>query len=194
MQLEVTQFYYNKLKKYAVVIPLISIDDSFHILFEKRSKLVNQPGDISFPGGFLEEGENFKQAALRELSEELLVKDSDVGKLSLVSTRMDGMRIINAYSAILNVDIKDIQFNEEVESILTIPLKFFKENKPRCYRGQFKMILPSDFPYDLIVKGKNYPFTIPKKEILFYDTKPSIWGVTAYMLNEFIETRGYLYE
>ena len=49
---------------YSVLIPLIKRDNEVHILFEKRAlSLKNQPGEISFPGGGIERGENSRDAA-----------------------------------------------------------------------------------------------------------------------------------
>ena len=46
-------------KKYVVLLPLVKINDKIHVLFEVRSQTVSQPGETSFPGGALEDGENF---------------------------------------------------------------------------------------------------------------------------------------
>ena len=70
--------FYNKLKNYAVFIPLIKIDGEDHILFEVRSKNITQPGEVSFPGGRVEDGEDFKNAAIRETIEELLLDREDI--------------------------------------------------------------------------------------------------------------------
>jgi hypothetical protein len=44
----------SEYSKYAVVIPLIWVENSLSILFEVRSKkMKSQPGEISFPGGRL---------------------------------------------------------------------------------------------------------------------------------------------
>ena len=36
-----------------------------------RSEHISQPGEISFPGGRVEDGETFQEAAIRETCEEL---------------------------------------------------------------------------------------------------------------------------
>lgn len=36
---------------FAVLIPLISIDDGYNFLFEKRAANIRQAGEICFPGG-----------------------------------------------------------------------------------------------------------------------------------------------
>ena len=63
---------WKKMRRAAVILPLIEINNEIHLLFEVRSKkMKSQPGDICFPGGKIEENESPKSAALREASEEL---------------------------------------------------------------------------------------------------------------------------
>ena len=44
----------KKINKVAVFIALIDIDGVAHIVFQKRSKIVNQSGEVSFIGGHIE--------------------------------------------------------------------------------------------------------------------------------------------
>ena len=63
---------YKNMKKAAVLIPLVKKDNSYSILFELRSKTMKrQPGEISFPGGIIENNESPKEACLRETLEEI---------------------------------------------------------------------------------------------------------------------------
>ena len=57
----------------AVLIPLVEKEGQLHVLFELRSANVAQGGEVSFPGGHLEPGEDAAQAVVREACEELLV-------------------------------------------------------------------------------------------------------------------------
>jgi coenzyme A diphosphatase NUDT7 len=43
---------------FAVLVPLIEIDGELNIIYEVRSNSITQPGEISFPGGRIEEGES----------------------------------------------------------------------------------------------------------------------------------------
>ena len=38
--------FYDKIKNYAVLIPIIEVDGKDHILFEVRSKNIPQPGEV----------------------------------------------------------------------------------------------------------------------------------------------------
>jgi len=53
--------FYDKIRNYAVLIPIIEVDGKDHILFEVRSQNITQPGEVSFPGGRVEMGETFKK-------------------------------------------------------------------------------------------------------------------------------------
>lgn len=50
----------------------------FIFFLKKGLKLKNQPGEISFPGGGIERGENSRDAAIRETCEELLLNKRDL--------------------------------------------------------------------------------------------------------------------
>ena len=176
---------------YSVLIPLIKRDNEVHILFEKRAlSLKNQPGEISFPGGGIERGENSRDAAIRETCEELLINKRDLAIIG------KGDFLVNPYSAIIYsyVGILNIEFDaispskEEVESIFTIPLDFFKINKPKSYKTKINLIREDSFPYELIPNGRNYKWKRAEGEMDFYVYKDIvIWGFTAKMLRNFIK-------
>ena len=63
----------------AVLIPVIMKADGYHILYEVRAaKLRTQPGEICFPGGRIEPGEDPGEAAVREAMEELLIRRDQI--------------------------------------------------------------------------------------------------------------------
>ena len=59
--------------RFAVLIPLVQVNDEWHVLFEVRSLTMRkQPGDISFPGGRIDPTDaSPMEAAIRETHEEL---------------------------------------------------------------------------------------------------------------------------
>jgi ADP-ribose pyrophosphatase YjhB (NUDIX family) len=67
--------------RHAVVDVLVLKDDS--ILLVKRSKNFLEGGKWSLPGGFVNRGENLKQAAQREVFEETGCKISDIKLLQI---------------------------------------------------------------------------------------------------------------
>ena len=64
----------------AVCIPLLkNTDGGYDVLFEVRAATIaHQPGDVCLPGGMVEEGEDPRNAALRELQEELLLSEEQM--------------------------------------------------------------------------------------------------------------------
>jgi 8-oxo-dGTP pyrophosphatase MutT (NUDIX family) len=64
----------------AVLVPLYVQDGELHVVFTKRREdLRRHPGEISFPGGRRDEGEDdLRVTALREADEEIGLRASDV--------------------------------------------------------------------------------------------------------------------
>src|SRR5689334_12197362 len=61
-----------KLRRAAVLIPIIATPDSWSLLFTRRAEnMAAHSGQISFPGGGVEAGEPFEAAACREAYEEV---------------------------------------------------------------------------------------------------------------------------
>ncbi len=56
----------------AVLVPVIERRDGLHLLFIRRPETLRaHPGQVAFPGGKLDEGEDSRTGALREAEEEL---------------------------------------------------------------------------------------------------------------------------
>ncbi len=72
-------------RRAAVLVPLLAAPDGWQLLLTVRSSaLANHAGQIAFPGGRLEEGEDVVGAALRETHEEIglrLDRDAVLGPL-----------------------------------------------------------------------------------------------------------------
>lgn len=179
--------FYAKITNYAVFIPIIKVEDKDHILLEVRSQHIPQPGEVSFPGGRVEEGESFKDAAIRETMEELLLDRSDIEYMGYSSMILSSSyRHIKAFYGRINKNIEEIKYNEEVESIFAIDIDYLKENQPIMYRTSYKMDFPEDFPFEKIPNGRDYKFIMGSNDMYFYDTNPVIWGLTAKLLKNFI--------
>lgn len=178
---------WERMKRAAVIIPLVEINNDVYILFEVRAKkLSSQPGDICFPGGKIDSGETPKITALREIEEELGLKDiSIINELDLV-VRHDGM-IIHPFLGIIK-DIESLNINEnEVDHIFYVPLNYLLNNKPLEVTNKLVMDRAEDFPYELIFNKENYKFKEGNYISLFYKYNDYvIWGITAEMLRSFL--------
>ena len=67
-----------KLRHFAVLALLTEIGGELHFILTKRAAGVNQPGDVCFPGGAVEPGEDPLDAAFRETREELCVQQEQM--------------------------------------------------------------------------------------------------------------------
>lgn len=179
------------ISKYSsVLIPLIKIDDSYHIIFCKRSmELKHQPGDICFPGGKREGNETALETALRETYEEIGVPCENIeilGQPDFVVTAY-GAVITPFVGLIKNMTMENLVINtDEVAEIFTVPLEFFINTEPEAHYTKIKQEIPDDFPFEYIVGGKNYPWSVGNYPQYFYFYKDYvIWGFTARIIKNF---------
>ena len=179
---------WERMRRAAIIIPLVEVNNEVCILFEVRAKKLNsQPGDICFPGGKIDGNETPKEAALREMFEELGVENIDIINELDIVVRYDGI-IIHPYLGIIK-DINEISINEsEVDHVFYVPLNYLLSHEPLEVNSKLKFERPDEFPYDLIINKENYKFREANFRSLFYKyEKYNIWGITAEMLKDFLE-------
>ncbi|MCF6464597.1 NUDIX hydrolase [Clostridium sp. Cult2] len=179
-------------QKYAVLIPLIKNKDRWEIIYELRAKnLKRQPGEISFPGGQVEKGETYMEAAIRETMEELNIQKENInliGELDYLVSHSN--TIIHSFlGTIHNIDVDNIRPNkDEVDHIFTVPIDFFINNEPKLYYIDLHAAISKDFPYYLIPNGENYNWRFDKHSVYFYNYKNYIiWGYTAKVTKHFVD-------
>lgn len=183
----------------AVLVPLMEIDGEIHVIFTQRAlHMVFQPGDICFPGGHHENNETPAETALRETYEELGVRPENIeifGQPDYLLTKY-GAYVIPFVGLIKNTKPEDFVINpDEVERVITIPLKFFMETEPMKSSMTLNREFPEDFPYHLIYGGKNYKWGQIKEYHLFYTYEDvNIWGLTAKIIRntaEILKANGF---
>lgn len=172
-------------KRYAVTIP-IYYDGEYKVLFEVRSHKLNfQPGDISFPGGKVEEGETPKEAAIRELIEEVGLKEEHIEFIGQFDT------LVTYHGKIIYVfvvQIKEMDFNpskDEVHELFFVPVDFFLRNNPIIKNANLKAYFEDE-------KQNNKGLLESKTPIYYYKyNNKIIWGITAkiiyYFTMEFLQ-------
>lgn len=179
----------QSVKKAAVMILLEVIDKEIYIIFQVRAKKLNhQPGDICLPGGKVEPGENFKEAAIRETMEEMNIKKEEFEVLGEMDYFISPYKmIVRPYIAKINTS--NINYNKnEVDHIFKVPLKFFIDTDPLLYKMDIGPINQEGFPFHLINGGKDYKFSKCILEEYFYQwNKYVIWGFTAHIIKSFID-------
>ena len=108
----------------AAVIVLHEKDTDSLILTERSSQLRDHPGEICFPGGLWEEGDNtLYDTALRELEEELGINSTRVQLHRMLKTEqtLTGYRI-SPWLAVIDT-LSPYQMNPvEVASVIRIPM------------------------------------------------------------------------
>lgn len=148
-----------------VIVPLYVVGEKTNLLFTKRNqKMKHHPGEISFPGGKVEDGETFFEAAKRETLEEINCPvTKTVGTLKPVMTLVSD-HLILPYIAYIN--IQNLSLNHtEVEAVYSTTIDVFLKTKMQKKR----------FPYRrLFITTPVWNFTE------FY-----VWGATGRILLDF---------
>lgn len=177
----------------AVLIPLVQVNEEWHILFEVRSfNMRKQPGDISFPGGRIDSTDQSPlAAALRETSEELGVNPKAINILGQLSPYIASPSFV-VYPFVGTIDYNQILHGynkEEVEEIFTVPVKWLLNHEPYMHLVSVEPVPSPDFPFEKIMNGTQYQWRTRAMEEWFFDyEKYTIWGLTARILKHFIET------
>lgn len=178
--------------KYSVLIPMIKSNDRWELIYELRAKtLKRQPGEISFPGGEVEKNETYREAAIRETTEELNIDENNIDVIGELDyfVSYHNSTIHSFLATIDGVNVDKIEPNKgEVDHIFTVPIDFFMENEPKVYYLDLHTSINRDFPYNLIPGGKNYNWQKGKHSVYFYRYNDYIiWGYTAKMTKHFID-------
>ena len=159
-----------------VLLPLLEEEGICKVLFTKRTERVeHHKGQISFPGGAVEEEDaSIEEAALRETYEEIGVREEYIEILGRID---DALTVASNYVVHpvvgLITRIDDFVINRaEVKRVIKVPLRLFH---------------PS-------ISG-NKKFSVEYERII-YETpaykygEHLIWGATARMMKNFMEIIG----
>ncbi|MCX6140565.1 MAG: CoA pyrophosphatase [Candidatus Kapabacteria bacterium] len=159
-------------KRSAVIVPIIAEANNDHrIVFTVRSEnLRSHKGQISFPGGRLDDGEDAETGALRELHEEIGVHPSNVVILGGLSPLYipPSNSAVTPFIALIRPSGPWVISEEEVTEVLDVPLSTF--------------LLPDSIKHEArMLYGKSVD--VPQWNI--HPTIP-LWGATAMILNELL--------
>jgi 8-oxo-dGTP pyrophosphatase MutT (NUDIX family) len=152
----------------AVLVPLFGWPDEPGLIFtERRHDLRRHAGEISFPGGRRDPGEDFLETALREAEEEIaLTRDrvEVVGALPPIGTFVTSFRV-HPIVGLIEPDLRFEPNPSEVETVLAFQLGQLREG--------FAM-------RRLVRRG------IPIRTPTFVVAEHLIWGATARILGELL--------
>jgi 8-oxo-dGTP pyrophosphatase MutT (NUDIX family) len=150
---------------------LVLVAEGHHgaeVLLTRRSlSMRNHRGEVSFPGGRLDPGETYEQAALREADEEVGLPHHAVelvGRLSPISTLVSKSWIVPVVGRLLRpVEVE--ARTEEVDRVLWTPLHDL--TRPGTFREEWWGLPDGERPL--------YFFELDDE---------TVWGATARMLHE----------
>ena len=169
----------KKFRSSAVICLIFCENNELNILLTKRSEsLVNHSGEISFPGGKIENVDKSPlEAALREAKEEIGVPKKDIrilGQLDEIVTGT-GFHITPYVGILITTENIEINFNE-VSEIIKLP---------------FQIILNKKNHIQLSKKFERIKYNFWKIKYLDHN----IWGATASILvgfaNKIINLKDY---
>lgn len=165
----------------AVLIPLIWWKDEWHLVFTRRTEVVeHHKGQVSFPGGGCEMGESTpEQTALREAAEEIGLKPGHVRLLGKLNETLT----ITHYRVIPVVGVMPWPYEihpepAEVERVFTIPLVWLADPG----NWEERPVTPPGAPRSF--------------QVIYYHPYDGeiLWGATARMTHDFLTVLGLLSE
>lgn len=157
-------------RRACVLIPLIRAHGGWSILFTRRAEnLASHSGQISFPGGALEEHETLEQAALREAEEEVGIPPRHVeiiGRLDDIVTHSGFL--VAPFAGVVHERVEYVMQESEVVEVFEVPLEVLLDvRNPEVRYVPFR--------------EKEYP-------AYFYRYAGyEIWGLTGRILKSFLD-------
>ncbi len=161
----------NGLTPAAVTVPIFLKDGQWTVLLTKRTRNVrHHKGEISFPGGAMdEEDASLLETALRETEEEVGIRREDVTVLGeLVDIRTLSHFRVSPYVITFPYPYPYIVCDAEIEELLEIPLAGLQkearlEERPAVYEGTHATVY------------------------FYYYRSVVIWGATAKILKQLLD-------
>jgi 8-oxo-dGTP pyrophosphatase MutT (NUDIX family) len=159
----------------AVLMPLVRIEDDWHLLLIKRSEgVADHKGQVAFPGGACEtEDDSLEATALRETAEEIGIAPQAVRILG----RLRELVTVSSYCVAPIVGVIKWPYElslspDEVSRTFTIPLVWLADLKNREKRIQNR-------------SGREV-------EVIYYKPydEEVLWGATARMVYNLLEVLG----
>jgi 8-oxo-dGTP pyrophosphatase MutT (NUDIX family) len=159
-----------KLKRAAVLIPLVPLEDGWCLLFSLRSKnLAAHSGQIAFPGGGVEKDEPLEAAAVREAHEEVGIASERVELIGRLDDLVTNSGFLVApFVGVVDQRIDYVLQTAEVDEVFEVPIEaLLTPEQPEVRYVPFR--------------NKRYPAYFYRYE------QREIWGLTGRILKHFLD-------
>jgi len=181
----------------SVLLPLVERDGLLYVLYELRSsEMETQPGEVSFPGGRIEDGEAPRETALRETVEELGVPSGAVEIVSELDRLVTYSNlIVHCFLGIIDASaLEKASVNAaEVEEFFLVPLGWLLENDPEVYTSRVALEPAVNLPVEKLAPHGGYRWRSGTHTVPIYTWPDSvrgadriIWGMTAKLTMAFV--------
>jgi 8-oxo-dGTP pyrophosphatase MutT (NUDIX family) len=162
-------------RRAAVLLPLYIRDAGFHLILTKRTELVpTHKGQISFPGGGFEEADgDLLTTALREAQEEIGLRPEDVEILGALddTVTVTSQHVVRPFVGIVPHPYPYRLDPFEIERLIHLPISALLCGAP--------------------FREETWEREGGPVKVFFYDYGgDTVWGLTARILKQFIETVG----
>ena len=157
--------------KAGVLVLLYPVDERLHLVLTRRTEGVeHHQGQISFPGGRKEPGENLEQTALREAEEELRIPTASLRVLGALTPLYIPPSRYCIYPTVGFAGVRPAfsPSPEEVAEVIEIPLDHLRGSEH--------------------VRSERWTIRGVETRVVFYASQGhKIWGATAMVLAELME-------
>jgi 8-oxo-dGTP pyrophosphatase MutT (NUDIX family) len=158
----------------AGLLLIFPVDRLAHIVLTVRADTLRHGGQVSFPGGVIEPGETFAQAALREAHEEVGLAPDGVrvlGSLTPLDIPVSGFRL-HPVVAVRQTRPSLVASDREVAKILEVPVEWLLDPASLSSTERHRLGVPMRVP-------------------AFHVDGTEIWGATAMVIAEFLALLGW---
>lgn len=158
----------------AVLLPFVYSNGCFDVILTKRRSDLNaHGGEVSFPGGMMEESDSdLMHTALRETEEELGIKFSEASIICPLDDEMSkGGHRVTPFLAFIDESAVIVPSEDEVAGVYRVPVSHFFD--------------------DDVYWDENWVRQDGVVKVHFYRYRDDIiWGLTARILNKLFEIAG----
>jgi 8-oxo-dGTP pyrophosphatase MutT (NUDIX family) len=157
-----------------VLVPLFEENGMHQILFTKRTtKVEHHKGQISFPGGSVDEEDNsVRETVFREAREEIGLEEKDIqilGRIDDTLTMVSNF-VVHPFVGVIPYPYDFTLNRDEVEKLIMVPVEVF-------------------YPGDSEHKGSSFEFEGNTYRTPTYEYRGEvIWGATARIMEKFMDT------